>query len=840
MTFSLLPKDRKQRKPARSRRSLTLTLQIDTWQFRHVCCVACLVILTCVNNAVAQERAADAPESEQSIETPADLPSIDELPRPTARELLNDPPEDWLIVKQVRVLQVDPVQPRPLTLEIIRKRVSDFALTKPQTEDLERLARWRERFEKIHDVEVTLIEDLVSTPYWIDEEQIDNLIHHETHALNEAARLRELENFTTARELLEHVRRRDSDWPGLAEATNKLMFAEATAMLRDGKREHALQILDRLFERDGEFPQLELRFGQAVRQLAIAAFEDQNPRRMRYFTSRLQRRYRKHLFLPELKRLRQQHASKLLVAANAAKADREASELVTEAARYAPELNGLRDAHARLFKRYPILHVGVQQCARASQAEVVANTSEFRFSELTNARLFEPAAVEGDLVRYQSDYISSWTPEELGRRATFHIAPNRDNLNAYQIAEAMTAAIERNDLYGDRWGSTVAAVQPFSPSRLELQLSRGPLRVNVLLGLLPIELTGKFTAHAVTVQEAGYQSSSNFRSFWSTRSQSERSRGEFAEVVEHSYTDSESFGRAIRRDEVALAVDIPPYLVSKFSGEEWFSNEVILDRATIPVTHVLQFHGDSVAGQSLPLRVALERGLNRKAILREALLHLSAGGEQVSSYVRLTANLFPTFSYANDSTAATRPYSPEAAVPLALLARRQLGANWGPLKMVCSDDPEIRAAATLAVDGWRRLGIPVDLVPSDETAASVKSESWDLAYRAVSISEPSVSLWPLLSPGRAETLDSIEHLEEPLRQRLLRIDQTRDWPTASTLLANAHRAILEQALIIPLWEVDRLSIRRRSIRGVPDDRLISPYHEISNWRVEPVYSTRVD
>lgn len=805
-----------------------------------------------VPSAVAQEspsnagaeagNAADETEAteEEIPDSPTFLPSIEELRRPTAAEILQGKPTDWVIVELIRVLRVEPVEPRPNTLEAIEARISEFAKTKPVTSNQERLQKWREEFEKTADLEVVLVDDPFGRPYLLQKKHIDQMIHHETHALQLAARLRGEGDLATARELLEHVRRRDPNWPGLREERNALLFADAEALFARGESEQALSVFEQLLPRDPEYPQLELRMGQVTRAIARQAYADDDPRRARAFVARLRRSYPRHGFVAEIEKTRFDRARDLLASARAAESPAAASRFVVDAARYAPDLKGLKDAHTALYERYPILDVGVLSLASRPHDVVTRTTGGLRFENLAGGRLFAPYSVEGDYVRFRSQVVTGWTLEDLGRRAVVTLDADRSAFDGYRLAETLSSVTAAPEQFGDRWASMVAGVRPLGPDRVRIDLPRGPTRLDALLSRLPVRLEPLY-------RPADENATGGFRrdvvastSFRAASSVAERPRGQFAEIVEHQYSDAEAFGRAIRRDEIALAVDVPPFLVARLKSESWFANEVILNKATVPTTHLLQFRPGSAFADSRGLRIALERATDRRSLLHEALLHTESGSPLGKEYARLTANIFPSFSYGNFAAAAVRPFDAEAAVPLALLARRQLGDRWTTFRMIAPDTPVIRDAAELVVDGWRKLGFPIELVPVADTNEAIETATWDIAYRVVAITEPSLGLWELLAAGSVPTLQAINYLEEPLRQRLIRLEETSDLPTASRLLAEAHKSILDQALLLPLWEVDRLSIRRRSIRGVPDDRLVSPYHRIDRWRVEPVFSLRAD
>ena len=51
-----------------------------------------------------------------------ELLPLEEMVRPTAEQLLSDPPRDWLVLTNDLVMVVEPVYPRPDTLKILAQK----------------------------------------------------------------------------------------------------------------------------------------------------------------------------------------------------------------------------------------------------------------------------------------------------------------------------------------------------------------------------------------------------------------------------------------------------------------------------------------------------------------------------------------------------------------------------------------------------------------------------------------------------------------------------------------------------------------------------------------------
>src|SRR5262245_34666308 len=70
---------------------------------------------------------ADGPESEtESLieEATAELPLIDRMPLPTFERLMKGPPVDWLVMRNRKVLTIEPLYPRPGTIDDLNQKIS--------------------------------------------------------------------------------------------------------------------------------------------------------------------------------------------------------------------------------------------------------------------------------------------------------------------------------------------------------------------------------------------------------------------------------------------------------------------------------------------------------------------------------------------------------------------------------------------------------------------------------------------------------------------------------------------------------------------------------------------
>jgi hypothetical protein len=149
------------------------------------------------------------------------------------------------------------------------------------------------------------------------------------------------------------------------------------------------------------------------------------------------------------------------------------------------------------------------------------------------------------------------------------------------------------------------------------------------------------------------------------------------------------------------------------------------------------------------------------------------------------------------------------------------------LKISCPNDPAARAASSVMIDEWKRIGIEVELVDQ-------ASPDWDLCYRMIKSIEPLMDIWPLLTLQESARVEGLQSLPESTRRNLLELERIGDWTTATKLL---HRMLANQqieARYIPLWEVDEFLVARKNVTGIPA-RPMHAYDDVERWTVQSWY-----
>jgi tetratricopeptide (TPR) repeat protein len=802
--------------------------------------------------AEADDPVPEAPAEEET----EDLIKIDKMELPSFSRLMQGPPIDWIVLTNFKVLEVEPLYPRPGTIDDLKERIKQMMRKggKSADPDFDRRKRLA-----MYNLPVTLLEG-EEREYKLHIRYIREIIYYEDLMLRRIDKLLDEKQVRQAYELLVALDQRQETWPGVGSRRERLQFVEAQVQFESQRFEQALALLEALYERNATYPGLDEQMGTVFDRLIETAHANDDPRQARFFLKRLARRIPGHkLALAWTNRI-MQHSRDLLargVAAESAGQLEAALDLTEQAIRMWPELPELLPVYNRLANRWQRLFVGVVSfpvAADDDQGErpVVVSFAERRYRQLTETPLFQPARVSDKIARYQTRFFQDWDPADLGhsvvfRLKTFHAAGlSQPMLTAAGLADALSDRL--NPSSGDfdaRLAAAIAGLSVRGPFELAVQFRQVPLRPEALFAF-PYRRPA--IASAIAATAAGEGSAGASATFAATYPFERRESGKpdralyrrtvpeperrtdrhVAEVIETRYESHEKAIQGLLRGEVSLLPHVPVSTIKSFSGR----NEFFTLPYGLPTTHLLQFHPNSRVLQSRALRRGLIYALDRRRILEEVFLSEPAGGlgRQISAP-------WPTGSYAYSRFILPHPFDQTLAFSLARTAEKELGEKLPPLRLWIPDDPEVRQSAARIVESWNRIGVQTTLIPADSgtPAPSLHSPDWDVAYRTEMVAEPLVELWPLLALTPSTETATLSYLPTWLRHDLLALDRIGDWRSAEDLLHKLHRQLWAEVHLIPLWEIDSHFVVRKNVRNIPE-RPLFPYQGIEHWKVEPWYS----
>jgi tetratricopeptide (TPR) repeat protein len=826
--------------------------------------LACLTIATAIAAAQPAKKkgAADAEKADQaadaetatpevpSEEETAELPKLEAMELPSFQRLMEGPALDWIVLMNQTVLEVEPLYPRPGTLEDLSARIKQAMRKRGQPAESE--TDRRKRLE-LFNLPVTLLEG-EEREYKLHTKFIKEIIYYEDLMLRRIDKLLDEKQVRQGYELLVALELRQPDWPGIARRRERVLFTEAEMQLESQKPQQALALLESLHEAAPNYPGLEDRFGVVVDRLISDALGKKDPRQARFFLKRLARRIPGHRSVPLWTNRLTQETRDLL--GRAVTAEREgqfdsALDLAEEAARTWPELSDVLPVFNRLSNRLQRLRVGVVELPGTTPiaGAVILTPAARRDRQLTEIQLFQPARVIDKITRYETRFFQDWEPAELGHSVVFRLQPFRMRgasqpiVTSAGLIEAFADRLNPIDRHYDaRFAAAVAGLTVHGPFEIAVQFRQVPLRPEALFAF-PLQRPTSLSAAADSrgSSDSSGDSGPTFpferrdagdprrALYHRTVSDSEKTADRHVtEVIEQRYDSHELAIQGLLRGEVSMLPHVPPSTIRTISGRSEFFTQPY----GLPITHMLQFHPRSRPLKSRALRRGLIYGLDRGRMLEELFLHEPPGG-----LGRLTTAPWPSSIYAYNRFITPQDYDPVLAYSLAKTAEKELGAALPVLRMWIPDDPEVRAAADRIAESWKAIGVKVELISPATGAASpsIDSADWDIAYRVELVAEPLIELWSLLALTPSTETTTLNYLPTWLRHDLLELDRVGDWKSAEDLLHKLHRQLWAEVHLIPLWELDEHFVVRKNIRNIPD-RPLFPYQGIERWKVESWFS----
>lgn len=825
----------------------------------HVCVVAALVFL----NAVAPEFVASQdPPAEEPEDTTEPLKTVDQMVLPSAETLMTGDMIDWIVLKTtLQVLPVQPVYPRPNTVEKLKKQLDDLnsAATRPKPEPGESEDEYRERIDRLKDeatnLTVMLPDDVKvggtnqAAEYVLNvQRNIERIIYHEDLMLRRADALITDGALDKAFEVLLILQRRFPGWPGYEERRNRLILAEANARLVKDDLEAALAFFEELYGLAPGYSGLQEGIGRTVEQLVTRSRQAGDLPRARYYIARLRQRDAKHPIAVSLTEQFTAECVKHIDDANTARSDGQHAEALKHAdmaAHVWPSHPSLRSTYRNVSNRYQVLRVGVTRFPGDPTPFFLPTPADHRHHSLLSTPLFEIRKFERAAF-YQSRYFEQWTPTDLGRQIVFSLRPTRSSWESNPLLTAPKVVRSIGDRlrpesrwYDERLTTFISSMQVRSPHEFVVNFSSVPVRPQALFRF-PIRST------STNPSSADDETGTNLQDLLSTRFRiHERSEDDIVfqrvipqadrqtnytveEVVETRYKSHEAALQGLLRGDVSVLPDVPIWLASQFENDDQF----FVEKYQVPTTHVLQFNPKSKPLKNPEFRRALARSLDRERILNETILRTSTDNRN-SGRGRVVSGPFPTDSYAYRVQSKAKERDLPLAFSLMMFSKKRFKGELPELIMVVEPGEEIRQAATAIVAQWDRMGVKVTIV--DESAEKAP-ENWDIVYRTVRMVEPVTELWPFLTMKTDARVEDLEHLPDWLRQQLVELEQAVDFNSAVDQLQRLHFRLNQLVHLLPLWEIDDvIVIRKKAVQGFPVNQMTHPYQNVERWVVQPWY-----
>ncbi|HBH51696.1 MAG TPA: hypothetical protein DDY91_07380 [Planctomycetaceae bacterium] len=794
------------------------------------------------------------PPADESTEDPSttddfnDLPLLETLKKPTFEELMAGPAVDWLVFAREHVLRVEPVVPRPRTVEQIteqmRKAAPRAGQSEPEAAKKKRLA--------LRQLPVTLLEG-EEREYLLDIKHIKSIVYHEDMMLEEIDNLLKAGELRKAYELLAALEERDAEWPGIAPRRDQILFVDAQIKLDRSQPEHALALVEALHTKNAGYNGLPELTGNIISNLLASANGAGDFRRARFFLNRGKQLFPEHPVVTEgVDKLTGQARALVQQAVAAEKTGdrRKACELIEEAARVWPTLPELTTPYNRIWNRWQRLKSGVVELARAQgePQSLLSSQADQRQQQLVTMPLFQPTMLDDRIVRYRSRFLTDWEPRDLGHSLQLKLRSWQSPVDSQPVLTAFDFSRMMADrmfpgapLYDARLAAMIERVEIRGPFEVQLELAQVPLRPELLLSI-PVKTYGTTgTPESQDERPASFGSGENVYPFLPESSSADQRNYrrsvlqgdglpdyQVAEVIERRFESYELALQALLRGELTMLPRVPLWMVRDLEPRKEFFTQAY----ALPTTHLLLMNHRRPVLKLRSFRRALVYAIDRARILEDVYLREAPG-----TLGRLISAPWATKSYATSPFVSPHQYDLSLAYSLAFTSSRELKADLPRLKLVCSSDPEHVAACRAMVAAWKRIKVETDLVilgPGD-AAPDPQSDDWDLVYRTETLAEPAFELAHLLNLNPSTSVDNYRHLAAWLRRDLLELDRAGDWNTATQILHRLHKQLWAEVELIPLWELDDRFVGRRNLRNMPD-RPLRPYQGVDRWKLDPWYS----
>jgi len=799
-------------------------------------CLIATSIGTLTAQLVEENSTSDSPTTENSKEDDqtqkdapddsriTDLPLLEDLTIPTAEKLLTKPKVTWIILKNQRVVVSRPVSPRPNTLE--RQREARVELEKQGTPaNPEKREAYRDRLYELRRIRGGFIDAVEAPEFLIRNTLIEKIWHHEDLILKRADLLIEDEQFASAYDLLFALKAMKPHWPGLSDAYERLLFLEGQHLHEKQNYNEALTRFEHLLQLNKEYSDLSNAMAETSSRLIDLAIEEQDYRKARYYLRRLERQIpQAETITRHTERLKSKMRETLQAAQEALQTGehRKAVLLATDAVKIWPADDELKAAHRKFSQKYQILRVGVINPAVNQSNFPFETRSEKRFRSLTQRELFEVDNFD-DSPHYHTRVIEQWKPTELGRnleltlRSKYDYWESQTPYTATDLAQTFRRQLAPgNSAYNEQLSGFIEGIRVRSPFRLELRFRRTPLRPEAVLSHSLKLQTQSGDWKPYPPQEGDL---AIFQRVFPEGD--EVPQQHVSEIQEHAFPNHEEILRALFRGEI----DYIPDLQTPHVGELQEDPDWIVRKYQLPHTHLIQFRPGSLLAESHELRRAMLFAIDRRELLQSKLLR-----EAPPHHGRLTTSVFPTQSRAYNPFVDEITPNRYVARSLVLTAEKSLQLQLPTFRMIVPENPAIQPVISELIKHWKRTGINVEAISASKTNLN----DWDLAYRMVSITEPLAELWPFLTASNSIRVEDLQRLPGWLRQELIQLELSTNWENARQRLHDIHTSLWKEVYYLPLWEIDRFSLARRNLRGLPEAP-VKTYQDVNRWVVSPWY-----
>lgn len=633
------------------------------------------------------------------------------------------------------------------------------------------------------------------------------------------------------------------DLPGLQAAFDDYLYEEAKAFHVAGQYDAALARLREIFKRSPQRPGLDRALGAATEKLVEKEVKAGQYWIARDYLDNLAKQHPNHDVVTSWREKLQRMANDRLATARRQLDEgrlREAHASVRQVAAIWPDLPGTEELRKAIEVRYPRYVVGVESPATITQPGHLHDWASRRTGRLVERMLLEFVGPGTEGGKYVCP-VGDMQTEDLGRQLEFHlrtditIAGDHEVLTGYDLARQFLAMADPDSpQYLQLWSDLFETVAVHDVFSVVTRLRRPFVLPQAMLRTSIATRTSSFGGVETGATIGPYymdSSEGDHTVFLTNTSYFAGGTSRPKEIVEQKFSKGHDMVIALRRGEIDVVDRINLWELEKYRELPG----VAVKRYAVPLVHCLVPNPKRPLTSRRAFRRALVYGINRDAILN-LLVHNQQipGCRVISGPFSAGVTIDDPLDYAYDNSIAPRTYEPHLAVALAEVAFKEYveaqKKKDEPVKAV----PETILAhpatetARMAVRQIQRqlkqIGLEVKLKELGPEVPERIPEDVDLLYAELAMWEPIVDAERLLGE------DGILGEASPyMRQALMRLRQSVDWPTVGRQLRDIHQLAHSEVTIIPLWQLSDYFAHVRDLDGLGDSP-VTLYQNVEEWR----------
>jgi peptide/nickel transport system substrate-binding protein len=770
-------------------------------------------------------------------------------------DLIRSTPFDRITLTDGKVIDVEPVSPRPLPVPDPKKSRRNAKFEVPKEGNIG-LPGEKPKFKAADakDQEDPALTEITihllrgeARDFALKRVHIKRLDYFEDMLLAEADRLILAKDYARAFESILRVQERNPSWAGLDDHANRLLFAEGSAALLDGDSEKGLRLLRELHARKPDYPGLADKLASAYTGRVTKALDLGLYARGREILHDLDTLAPNHPLVTEA-RERYIVRARAKTREAATKSGPERLDALADALRIWPALQEAYAPYAEAFAAEPTLDVAVADVPRPL-GPWVRTSADDRLVRLLYRPILatdDEEAMRGERPGQLAESVES---TDLGRKLAIRLRSGvtwSDGSREVSALDLVRSLIDRTEPsargYNARWADLLDRVEATEEMRVEVRLTRPFLRPGFWL-LGPIGPAHAGTDGRVATLDRGRPLVGDGAYRWvasDARQVVLRAEGDLRSAAapkirrlrEVPLGNARLTIGALLRGEVSLVEHVPPDRVAALAS----NHEIKVGRYAQPSLHCLALDGRNPILRNRTLRRGLSYAIDRQALLEETLLR-----HPVDSVSRPADGPFPQGSYADALEVKPLAYDPVLARMLIAAAKKEMGDAALKLTLEYPARPEAQAVVPKLVDAIRLAGIEIVATekPESELEAELRSgRRFDLAYRIGRCDDLVLEAGPLLCPGydAPPATDVLASVASPrILQLLLQLERATEFPSAKGLALQIDRECRDELPVVPLWQLEDHYAWRTRLKGPAEvaDRL---YQGIETWEIEPWFA----